>query len=70
MCTGREAILKLLDLFSLDIQMLLSCDAMAVKGQKEISEESAESPGLDPPVLANGTQDRDASDGSSPPAAE
>ena len=73
-CIGKDANLKLLDLFSMDIQMLLSCDAMAVKGQKEISEESADSPpaGLVPggSVLAGGTQDGDASDGSSPPAAD
>ena len=52
--------------------MLLSCDAMAVKGQKEISEESAESLGLVPggSVLAGGTQDGDASDGSSPAASD
>ena len=73
-CIGKDANLKLLDLFSMDIQMLLSCDAMAVKGQKEISEESADSPpaGLVPggSVLAGGTQDGDASDGSPAPAAQ
>jgi hypothetical protein len=71
-CKGREANLKLLDLFSLDIQMLLSCDAMAVKGQKEISEESADTLGLVPggSVLTGGTQDGDASDGSSPAASD
>ena len=63
-CIGKDANLKLLDLFSMDIQMLLSCDAMAVKGQKEISEVSAESLGLvtGGSVLAGGTQDGDASD--------
>ena len=68
-CNGREANLKLLDLFSLYIQMLLSCDAMAVKGQKEISEESADSPDLalaGGSVLADGARDGDVSDGSSP----
>ena len=73
-CIGKDANLKLLDLFSMDIQMLLSCDAMAVKGQKEISEESADSPpaGLVPggSVLAGGTQDEDTSDGSSPTASD
>ena len=67
-CESREANLKL-NLSSLDIQIVLSCDAMAVNGQKEISEESADSQHLvmaGGSVLADGALDGDTFDGSSP----
>ena len=60
-CKGRDACLKLLDLLTLDIQMLLSCDHMAMKGQSKIREDSPASQGLERSVLQEAPSDADRS---------